>query len=550
MHRREARDRESLDPLGDAVRGGAIQTRPSSAGTWLLAVFLLQIVYQGCFFLRGLEYLVSRLAIDDTYYYLQVAWNTPRLGFVTFDGLHRTNGLQFLWNWVLTAVGAVMPSKNALLEACVGLCLLLNALCYVPIYRIGQALGRPRFAIFLAFLWLNVNLTGSRWTLCGMENSLHSLVAWALIASGVSIGQSEQGARARNWVGFSLLLVLNVWCRVDAAILSILLYGVVLSRERRWVSRRILLATTGIAAAGGVVLFGGFYAMGRSWMPVSALIKSHSHVWTLKNFTVLAARGFDFVTPISFLALSSLGEAVRMVWMPMMLGIATLALAWRAARAEGFRTSRLAPLWAAFGVAGLVQLIVLSGMGTYGTYGVWYQSPYFVFCALTVAMAMDELVEIGIRRAWLTARTLHRAAVVALILYGGFAAAWFARLARDDDYRESSFFYSAYRVAEWIRENTGETDVLAAFNAGEIGYFSQRTMINLDGLVNDYDYYAEVIRGTKKLDAYLSENRVRYFVDYQIPEDLLERAAVVFTLKHDERSVFRVVDLSSALPSP
>ncbi|HEV8376961.1 MAG TPA: hypothetical protein VGR38_12090, partial [Candidatus Polarisedimenticolia bacterium] len=41
---------------------------------WLLAIALVQVAYQGFLLLKGFEFVLSRLPIDDTYYYLQVAW--------------------------------------------------------------------------------------------------------------------------------------------------------------------------------------------------------------------------------------------------------------------------------------------------------------------------------------------------------------------------------------------------------------------------------------------------------------------------------------------
>ena len=77
------------------------------------------------------------LTNDDTYYYLQTAWNARHLGFVTFDGINATNGVQFLWFSILygltfladdklaflritstAAVALDMPALRHLLDAC------------------------------------------------------------------------------------------------------------------------------------------------------------------------------------------------------------------------------------------------------------------------------------------------------------------------------------------------------------------------------------------------------------------------------------------------
>jgi hypothetical protein len=45
-------------------------------------------------------------------------------------------------------------------------------------------------------------------------------------------------------------------------------------------------------------------------------------------------------------------------------------------------------------------------------------------------------------------------------------------------------------------------------------FFSDRTFINLDGVINNVDYYQRVLQGSIPLTDYLSENEVAYIVDY------------------------------------
>jgi hypothetical protein len=79
---------------------------------WIvLGVAVVQFGLQLSLLARGVEYVASSLTIDDTYYYLQTAWNTKRLGFVTFDGLHDTNGVQLLW-FVMFSRCAPRPNED------------------------------------------------------------------------------------------------------------------------------------------------------------------------------------------------------------------------------------------------------------------------------------------------------------------------------------------------------------------------------------------------------------------------------------------------------
>jgi hypothetical protein len=55
--------------------------------------------------------------------------------------------------------------------------------------------------------------------------------------------------------------------------------------------------------------------------------------------------------------------------------------------------------------------------------------------------------------------------------------------------------YAYYRIqaADWIRGNTAASDRIGSWNAGTFGYFSHRTVVNLDGLVNDVHYLQRVL---------------------------------------------------------
>jgi len=80
----------------------------------------------------------------------------------------------------------------------------------------------------------------------------------------------------------------------------------------------------------------------------------------------------------------------------------------------------------------------------------------------------------------------------------------------------SGLYAARYDAALWIAENSPPDSVFAAWNAGQLGFFSDRTFINLDGLINDVDYYERVLRGSLPLADYLAENKVDYIVDYSI----------------------------------
>src|SRR5262249_55512487 len=165
-----SRAREGKPSLGGAtgapcraLGAGVAGMRAQLVRRIILAIALLQLAYQAGFLLKGFDFIVGSLPIDDTYYYLQTAWNVPRAGFVTFDGLHQTCGLQFLWFWLLVGISVAVSSKTAFLYASLLSCVLLNALGHWPIYRIGRTLQRDSLGLALSAFWFNINLTTFRW---------------------------------------------------------------------------------------------------------------------------------------------------------------------------------------------------------------------------------------------------------------------------------------------------------------------------------------------------------------------------------------------------
>jgi hypothetical protein len=77
-----------------------------------------------------------------------------------------------------------------------------------------------------------------------------------------------------------------------------------------------------------------------------------------------------------------------------------------------------------------------------------------------------------------------------------------------------------YELAQWIKRFTPPHVRIGAFNAGIIGYFSDRTVINLDGVVN-----AKALKALQdgRLLSYIIHNRITYVADwYGIDKQILK----------------------------
>lgn len=67
------------------------------------------------------------------------------------------------------------------------------------------------------------------------------------------------------------------------------------------------------------------------------------------------------------------------------------------------------------------------------------------------------------------------------------------------------------KAADWVKQNVGQERV-GVFNAGIVSYFSEKTVINLDGAINTNAYHA---LKEKDLTGYIKEQKLDYIIDYQ-----------------------------------
>jgi hypothetical protein len=68
-------------------------------------------------------------------------------------------------------------------------------------------------------------------------------------------------------------------------------------------------------------------------------------------------------------------------------------------------------------------------------------------------------------------------------------------------------------AARWLEDNTDPDARIGSFNAGIFGYFSERTVINLDGVVNEDAYRA---RRDGRTVEYVCAQGIRYLVDLEL----------------------------------
>ncbi|MBI4720195.1 MAG: hypothetical protein HY770_03015 [Chitinivibrionia bacterium] len=513
----------------------------------LIAIAVLAFVHLGIqltLLSKGVEFVVANLTIDDTYYYLQTAWNTARAGTVSFDGIHSTNGVQLLWFWIVAAIAVFVKTKTAFLCAVLIACFILNVLCYFAIWRIGTVLHSAWLSLLIALFWSVEVFSGTYFI--GVENSLHALVIWCVIWQLAAVAAADEVKARRHFYILTVLLIANVWTRLDAALFSlfIFVFSMALLRVKsgsaeafsaRYGKAAALCIVAAIAGMAGMFL--AYRMMGGSMLPVSALIKLTSQRET-GSLLERMHENYTFSIP------HILAAPLRTDTMRAAIGGGSLVAAF------GFGGFSSSGLSGDRGAARIVLLGLLIPFAAYAAlvvalkiwnadYFVWYRSPLYIFWIFTFAFALttffDGIAEILARplaalKGWRSSEGAI-AGRIGVILMLAISAATLSHCGIGFSKRmKSSTLNTAcgvyYDTARWMDENLPDTAVCAAWNAGVVGYFSERRVINLDGLVNGIDYYKTVLRGDTELEMYLRQNNVEYIADYIDYESILPSLAL------------------------
>lgn len=437
-----------------------------------------------------------RIVADDASYYLQIAGNVASGRGFTFDGINPTNGFQPLWLLVLIAVHTVVKgTPETLFRASMIVSVGLLSLACLVVHRTLRSLVSPARALLAAVICA---VTFFRWSSPGMESALLLLALAALFAYGWR-ARALASERAAGPLVFGLLAGLVLLARLDtiffiAPVLALLAVRAFV-RPDRGALKRLWWTLIGASILTVPYLVINWSFLG-GFMPISGQLKSSFPHPMLRD---LGSRALD-------LDRIALARAV----------LAIVYLAWYGLRrrAPDERGSAGAYLRGSVAVLALgvalhfVHEIVFMRWATSS----WHFAagvPLFAGVAAAISSPRVERLE---RR--LTPPVQWLLIVASSVL----CARSFISSIRRAGHEHADWHVAAYEAAVWARTNTSPDAVLAMKDAGTFGYFSQRRVVNLDGLVNNLELQRAL--RDRDLAGYLRRKNVGHLVQHAfVPND-------------------------------
>lgn len=528
------------------------------------ALFALIALLQAPVIFSHPNYLLTWFNIDDGYYYFVTARNIAHGLGITFDGIAASNGFHPLWMFAITPI-FLLPGLILPLRALAALLVLLNAGTAVLVFRLANRRLSTGVSALTALAFALLPPIHNFTARGGMESGLSAFMAVLLLDRLASGGKRS----ARPVLALGTLAALTFLARLDFIFLAgfvglalVLHTWQPVETDRspwRWRARQAALFFGPLLAVLAAYMLWNQVAFGTP-TPVSGQVKRW---WgTLPN----TVYGFppkrlvnvigQFVTddpdlgPWSLLTaplysaadiVSGGGTGPRRIALAGM-GLALVLAAGLLLRSYGRRA------WPAVRDLGLLPLLAgcLVQIGYYKLSGSVAQRPwYWIGEELWLVLACGLLLDAARVRIEETALS----GVLKKVLAWSAAAALGAALISAHLPRLDRIFSSEIANAEsyylqrssWLEEHTEPGALIGMTGSGSSAYYTDgRVFINLDGLINSYEYLEHLKAGTAS--EYLDAIGLDYVFGnaYIITES--DPYGGIFSGRLDEADVFRVGD--------
>ena len=498
-----------------AAPTSASLTRPVAATVLLLVVAGLGVRLWLCW--QPLAPMLGGYVADDAFYYLNIARNLAAGHGPTFDGITATNGFHPLYMgllWLLTSAGITEPVL--LLRIALSLLALASAATGLLLFAIARRALGVTAAVFALLMW-ELGPQPIRISLTGVEVALSALLCAATALAWMRARESGwPSPRASALVG--MLAGLAMLARTDAMFLAAAigleqLWSLRHSRGSRGPFRARLRSLAVFCATGAAVvspwIAWNLLTFGRLTQDSARALlhRSHSYYgWRLEHGVELGLPRY-----LGGKLVRWAGDLIEYVGFGRLgLGVVALVTVGCLALAIVRRSRGRASPWRAYaGQFGFLWVYALLTALFYCLY-FWYRQQWYLLGSLAVVLLTLSAAAADLH-AWSCqrlSRPIQRAITLsafglslALLLHSNL------RMLQQETYPWQRVHL---RAATLIRHGLDPHQRIGAFNAGILGYFSGRPVVNLDGVVNPEAL--EAMRN-KRLYGYLEQRDIRYLVD-------------------------------------
>jgi hypothetical protein len=479
--------------------------------------------------------LMNWYTTDDAFYYFKTAQNIGLGKDISFDGISRTNGFHPLWMMICVPV-FLLANVNLILPLRIVVVLagLMNAVTAILIYRMFKTNGGAFAGFAAAMFWAFSTRVHSITVTLGMESTVNALTVILLIylASRLDFKKENGTLSKKDFSNLGIAAIFTFLSRIDNGfvVAAVLIWVLVKHRDslavegetlKQKLSRWFNLAMTlGLPVGITLLVYLGFNKLYfGTETPVSGQIKrwwgtlpNTVYGFPVDNYKVLLthlvtpqvnigpfalltqtphdiAGFFEKIFAVPADNLKSVHRTLVLISSLVMLGVAGLFVksGWK-------RFIKMVDRFylIPFFIACLAQIYSYKST-TYIETLTWYWVGEMVLIVIANGVLIDSIVE------WLNKKKVSEwifkgaGAAIALILVIPFAMYVIGLFPYQVDPEYQEAYLSGARALE---QYTEPGSIIGTTGGGIVSYFiKDRTIVNLDGLINSNDYFQRMRRG-------------------------------------------------------
>jgi len=523
-------------------------------------VFLVALTVRLLVAAQPVATLVTQTIYDDAFYYFVTASHIVREGVVSFDGINPTNGFHPLWMGFNIAAVALLGPTDRAINALIFFAAVMGALTTSLLFGLCLRLvGHTSLALAISLLYaLNAKIVLMH--LNGLESVLVSLTLTLVLLTLLSLDFLRQPGAGRGPVVLGGVCALAVLARTDSAVIVAVLLAVC-GLAAHAVGTPRLFWRLGVVVGVMALLTLPWFAW--MWLRFGALVQMSGMVepvvqrqqflaltpGLLDQGHFLLSRFAAIVKVVLALPLVYEGRTPRF-WLYTGLGLYVL----------GGMALLVAPLRRAT-LGRTARLRLLPALGWRGNV---LTTPQLTGLACGAAILLFLSVHVFLR--WGNWRGYYAASLTPF-LYPGLALGVAALAGHATTRRRRIAFWGMQGVAltlivvntlalnyyplahqrvmmaaaTWLAAHTEPGARIGSYNAGILGYYSQRLTVNLDGKINNP---AAEARMTGDQTAYVQAQCISVIADFEhLSTRWLDDVAFPNKLNGTREQVFPIPEL-------
>jgi len=490
----------------------SLKTTPETYG--YLVIGLLALSWRIALAWQPMDRLVVFTVSDDMFYYLKLASNFVLGRGVTFDGLTLTNGFHPLYFLLCSGMIKLGLGRELLVHGLLSLSACWGVATAFLISALLKRWGVSAFLRLLGFTLYALNPYVISLDLNGMETSLYGMLLAASFLVYIYLIQKES-APGWKWSILGALTALTILARTEGIFLPLVMFGhaVCLMAQRRLTSAylRGYLAAAAVAVVvlspwiiWNLVQFGTISqdsgkifpyiaqlnlqaSLGRTPGPWDYIKTAFHHLaWNIYILGNMAA-GVPYTVPKRYLVF-------WIVVPPAVLGFIL--------GRYGLRGREILRPLKKF-IPGLIYLLLMFGYYTF-YHGASHWRYFYSMLIVLIPLAILAFSGAGGNGPG-QARRFISLALLAVFL----SASTGILILKEKSHPHQREMYQA---ALWMRDHLPLAARVGAFNAGIYGFWSQRQVINLDGVANN-----EILENMRcrSLGKYIQQKNIKYICDHE-----------------------------------